>query len=62
MGLEECNLLDTLDGLVAYGEETQFVATPELHSDEAIDGDPLPPGQVWAVGPGSGEAGAGAKA
>ena len=37
----------------------QFVATPELHSDEAIDGDPLPPGQVWAVGPGSGEAGAG---
>ena len=37
----------------------QFVATPELHSDEAIDGDPLPPGQVWAVGPGSVEAGAG---
>jgi ATP-dependent Lon protease len=37
----------------------QFVATPELHSDEAIEGDPLPPGQVWAVGPGSGEAGAG---
>ena len=37
----------------------QFVATPELHSDEAIDGDPLPPGQVWAVGPGSAEAGAG---
>ena len=27
----------------------QFVATPELHSDEAIDEDPLPPGQVWAV-------------
>ena len=37
----------------------QFVATPELHSDEAIDSDPLPPGQVWAVGQGSGEAGAG---
>jgi ATP-dependent Lon protease len=37
----------------------QFVATPELHSDEAIDEDPLPPGQVWAIGPGSGEAGAG---
>ncbi len=36
----------------------QFVATPELHSDEAIDSDPLPPGQVWAVGPGSPEAGA----
>lgn len=31
----------------------QFVATPELHSDEAIEGDPLPPGQVWAVGPGA---------
>jgi ATP-dependent Lon protease len=27
----------------------QFVSTPELHSDEAIDSDPLPPGQVWAV-------------
>lgn len=37
----------------------QFVATPELHSDEAIGGDPLPPGQVWAIGPGSDEAGAG---
>jgi ATP-dependent Lon protease len=37
----------------------RFVATPELHSDEAIDGDPLPPGQVWAVGPGTGETGAG---
>jgi ATP-dependent Lon protease len=37
----------------------QFVATPELHSDEAIDGDPLPPGQVWAIGPGSGETGPG---
>ena len=30
----------------------QFVATPELHSDEAIEEDPLPPGQVWAVSPG----------
>ncbi len=37
----------------------QFVATPELHSDEAIDGDPLPPGQVWAIGAGNAEAGAG---
>ena len=36
----------------------QFVATPELHSDEAIDGDPLPPGQVWAITPGA-EGGAG---
>jgi ATP-dependent Lon protease len=37
----------------------QFVSTPELHSDEAIESDPLPPGQVWAVGAGSPEAGAG---
>ena len=37
----------------------QFVGTPELRSDDAIDGDPLPPGQVWAVGPGTAEAGAG---
>src|SRR5580765_5974167 len=37
----------------------QFVSTPELHSDEAIEGDPLPPGQVWAVSPGSPEAGPG---
>lgn len=36
----------------------QFVSTPELHSDEAIDSDPLPPGQVWAISPG-GEAGPG---
>ena len=37
----------------------QFVATPELHSDEAIESDPLPPGQVWAVSMGSPETGAG---
>ena len=37
----------------------QFVSTPELHSDEAIDGDPLPPGQVWVIGPGGTETGAG---
>ena len=30
-----------------------FVATPELRSDEAIESDPLPPGQVWAIGPGA---------
>ena len=35
----------------------QFVATPELHSDEAIDPDPLPPGQVWGIGPGGPETG-----
>src|SRR5579875_1814535 len=33
----------------------QFVSTPELHSDEAIESDPLPPGQVWAVSMGSPE-------
>ncbi|HEX5370773.1 MAG TPA: BREX system Lon protease-like protein BrxL [Dehalococcoidia bacterium] len=44
--------------LGAEGVE-QFVATPELHSDEAIEGDPLPPGQVWAVSAGSPEAGPG---
>jgi len=33
----------------------QFVSTPELHSDKAIEGDPLPPGQVWAISPGGGE-------
>lgn len=36
-----------------------FVATPELQSDEAIESDPLPPGQVWAISPGIGEAGPG---
>jgi ATP-dependent Lon protease len=30
----------------------QFVATPELQSQEGIGGDPLPPGQVWAISPG----------
>ena len=30
----------------------QFVSTPELHSDEAIESDPLPPGQVWAASTG----------
>jgi ATP-dependent Lon protease len=44
--------------LGAEGVE-QFVATPELHSDEALESDPLPPGQVWAVSTGSGEAGPG---
>ena len=37
----------------------QFVSTPELHSDEAIDAEPLPPGQIWAIGPGGGETGPG---
>jgi ATP-dependent Lon protease len=34
----------------------QFVSTPELHSDGAIDADPLPPGQVWAISPGGSDA------
>jgi len=37
----------------------QFVATPELHSDEAIESDPLPPGQVWGVSLGGPETGPG---
>lgn len=37
------------------GEEgvEQFVVTPELQSDKYIGTDPLPPGQVWAISPGS---------
>ena len=30
----------------------QFVATPELQSDDQIGDDPLPPGQVWVLSPG----------
>jgi conserved hypothetical protein TIGR02688 len=30
----------------------QFVSAPETHSDQAIESDPLPPGQVWAISPG----------
>lgn len=37
----------------------QFVSTPELHSDEAIESDPLPAGQVWGVSTASSDAGAG---
>ena len=37
----------------------QFVSTPELHSENHIGTDPLPPGQVWAIGPGSQEEGPG---
>jgi ATP-dependent Lon protease len=35
----------------------KFVSTPELHSDEAIELDPLPPGQVWGISPGGPEMG-----
>jgi len=37
----------------------KFVVTPELQSTQTIGSDPLPPGQVWAVSPGSSEEGAG---
>jgi ATP-dependent Lon protease len=30
----------------------RFVTTPELHSEDAIGSDPLPPRQVWAIRPG----------
>ena len=44
----------------AMGEDgvEKFVSTPELHSDEAIELDPLPPGQVWGISPGGSETGA----
>lgn len=44
---------------LAADEVERFVSTPELHSDDAIDSDPLPPGQVWTIGPGAGESGPG---
>ena len=33
----------------------KFVSTPELQSENSIGGDPLEPGQVWAISPGGGE-------
>ena len=33
----------------------KFVSTPELHSENSIGSDPLPPGQVWALSPGGGD-------
>ena len=43
----------------AMGEDgiEKFVSPPELRSDEAIDPDPLPPGQVWGIGSGGPETG-----
>jgi len=35
----------------------KFVATPEMHSEDKIDTDPLPPGQAWGVSEGGTEAG-----
>jgi ATP-dependent Lon protease len=31
----------------------KFVVTPELHSENSIGSDPLEPGQVWTISPGS---------
>lgn len=31
----------------------KFVSTPEIASEDSIGNDPLPPGQVWAITPGS---------
>lgn len=44
----------------AMGEDgvERFVSTPELHSDEAIETDPLPAGQIWGISPGTAETGA----
>ncbi len=33
----------------------KFVSTPELQSENSIGSDPLEPGQVWTISPGSGE-------
>ncbi len=33
----------------------KFVATPEIHSENNIGNDPLEPGQVWTISPGSEE-------
>lgn len=33
----------------------KFVSTPELHSEDSVGSDPLPPGQVWAISPGGQE-------
>ena len=33
----------------------KFVSTPELQSGNCISGDPLEPGQVWTISPGSGD-------
>lgn len=37
----------------------KFVVTPELQSEDSIGGDPLAPGQVWAITPGGMEENAG---
>jgi ATP-dependent Lon protease len=43
------------------GEEgvERFVLTPELHREDTVGSDPLPPGQVWAISPGGTDDGVG---
>ena len=41
--------------VMGAGGVEKFVSTPELQSDNSIGGDPLEPGQVWAISPGGGE-------
>jgi ATP-dependent Lon protease len=36
-------------------EVERYVSTPELQDTHSVGGDPLPPGQVWAAGPGGSE-------
>jgi len=44
---------------LGLGAVEQFVATPELQSENLVGTDPLPPGQVWAVSPGGQDEGSG---
>ena len=37
----------------------KFVVTPELQSEDQVGRDPLPPGQVWTISPGSQDEGSG---
>lgn len=37
----------------------KFVVTPELQSEDHVGRDPLPPGQVWGISPGSPDEGSG---
>ncbi len=37
----------------------KYVSVPEQRSEDAVEEDPLPPGQVWALGPGTSETGPG---
>jgi Predicted ATP-dependent Lon-type protease len=37
---------------IRVGGIEQYVSTPELHSENTVSPKPLPPGQIWAIGPG----------